>query len=223
MERGHTAPNFPTTRPAPHAQHSYDSYGPPAPPPPIDPYYEQMEGDQGGPYGYQQDDARSTYSHTALRLEPEKDYYAGAPPLPPVQNLAYESLSYPPSTPLMRPPPSPFAGNMYPQGSYYQQPAYYSQARENVMQRREAKKVELVDGHLVMDLPVPKSIQQFNHYKGEDMSEESGKMRWVPRSHCDEGVGTDTSMGKVHCCNGRPRRLYSVSYLVVTERREEVR
>lgn len=57
------------------------------------------------------------------------------------------------------------------------QQSYYNEAREQVMRRREKKKVELVDGHLQLNLPVPRSIKQFIQWKGADLSEESGKLR----------------------------------------------
>lgn len=45
------------------------------------------------------------------------------------------------------------------------------------MRRREQKKIELVDGHLRLDLPVPRSLKQKIVWAGDDLREESGKMR----------------------------------------------
>ncbi|GJN89882.1 hypothetical protein Rhopal_002871-T1 [Rhodotorula paludigena] len=154
-------------------------------------------------YGYYADnDAASTHSHTALHLPlADRDYYSSPPPLPsphfvpapPQPQLPPGAPSYPPMSPAF-PPPSPaypyaapytpmqmrpvFSPTFQP-GQYYEQSSYYAQARQDVLKRREKKRVALTDGHLVLDLPVPRSIQQLSVYKGEDLREESGKLRYT--------------------------------------------
>lgn len=65
------------------------------------------------------------------------------------------------------------------QQQYQQQQNEYYAARQKLLNRREAKQIELTDGHLVLEVPVPRSILQYNAYKGEDLSLESGKMRYT--------------------------------------------
>ncbi|BGP38938.1 hypothetical protein JCM10449v2_002876 [Rhodotorula kratochvilovae] len=158
---------------------------------------------------YANDDAASTHSHTALNMPlNEKDYYSPQAALSPPSHFASPAPgapSYPPSphppSPMFA-PPSPSMGYFAPQyptggggyygqpppvvftpgfqpGQYYEQSGYYAQARQDVMKRREKKKVALTDGHLVLDLPVPRSIQQLSVYRGEDLREESGKLRYT--------------------------------------------
>jgi chitin synthase len=45
----------------------------------------------------------------------------------------------------------------------------YSQARRKLLDRRSLRQIELVDGNLVLELPVPRSILQYNTYRGEDL------------------------------------------------------
>jgi chitin synthase len=85
-------------------------------------------------------------------------------------SLAYGAPSYPPSSPY---------GNQhggYDDESYMNE---YNLAREQLYKRRSVRQVELTDGHLVLEVPVPRSILQFNQFKGNDLSEESGKMRYT--------------------------------------------
>lgn len=72
--------------------------------------------------------------------------------------------------------PALFSPSFQP-GAYYENSSHYAQARQAVMKRREQKKVELVDGHLVLDLNVPRSLKQISRFAGEDLREESGKLR----------------------------------------------
>lgn len=162
---------------------------------PVDPYAGQSvhdgyyEGDTSQNSNW---DARSNYSHTALTMDKvrpppplaateltqvQQDYYPPqpAPPLP------YGAPAYPPSLP-MHPPHSPYGMPMA--QPYYQPPNEYAMQRQKYMNRRSVKQVELVDGHLVLECPVPRSIKQYITYKGEDMSEESGKMRYT--AVCDD-------------------------------------
>ncbi|SCV71014.1 BQ2448_3776 [Microbotryum intermedium] len=147
---------------------------------------------------YQDSSYAQTNSHTALNLQSEKDgFYQHSYPSPKgFQQQALSPIS--PTTggvggfrhvPWQAPAPVgptyipathyiPGAGGVL--GNYHNNGGgAFQQERMRVMQRRGRKKIALVDGHLVMDLPVPKSIQQFNKYRGEDMSQESGKMRYT--------------------------------------------
>ncbi|GAA5985410.1 hypothetical protein JCM11641_000148 [Rhodosporidiobolus odoratus] len=167
-------PAPPQQQPSYHSQNTHDPYG-----------------DDSGLYGYYGgDDNASTHSHTALNMPlNEKDYYHQTPPVPSLPSHyapAPDAPSYPPSSPYHSPnmaPPSPslagyWAGGAQP-GGFYEQQGYYAQARQDVMKRREKKKVELTDGHLVLDLPVPRSIQQLSVYRGEDLRKESGTLRYT--------------------------------------------
>lgn len=177
MSRSQTEPIYPPTaggaRPGLAPQQPSSNYQ-------LDSYYDQLQHQQDLNYGYHQDGS----SHTALTLEKEPHYYNdAAPSLPPQPQ--YGAPNYPPSSPAFssRPPPTPFSGNL----PYHNQygpplspvgpPSFYAQAREGVMRRREQAKVELVDGHLRLDLPVPRSLKQIISFQGQDMREESGKMR----------------------------------------------
>lgn len=55
----------------------------------------------------------------------------------------------------------------------------FVQAREKMLKRRSIREIELTDGNLVLELPVPRSILQYNSYRGEDLSLESGKLRYT--------------------------------------------
>lgn len=173
MGRSHTEPiQYSSAVPGapsrpPLNQHQASSYA-------LDPYYDQLQDTTYG--GYNQDDARSVYSHTALNIGPENPAVPSLPPQPPQP----QHYGYPPH----QGPHSPFVdgfsnghhgggGPMSPPVA----PSFYNQAREQVMRRREQAKVELVDGHLRLDLPVPRSLKQIISFKGQDMREESGKMR----------------------------------------------
>lgn len=120
------------------------------------------------------DDGASTYSHTALTMEKTREpEYLYSPPAVP-----YGAPSYPPGSPLHPPNPnSPFfhSGGAYPD----QRENEYQHARQKLLNRRSVRQIELTDGHLVLDVPVPRSILQYNKYKGEDLSAESGKMRYT--------------------------------------------
>ena len=78
---------------------------------------------------------------------------------------------------------------LYP-GSYYPQTSQYAEAHQRLMKKRSVRQIKLTNGHLVMEVPVPRSIMQYNAYKGEDMSRESGKMRYTAVTEDpDEFVG----------------------------------
>ncbi|GAA6029629.1 hypothetical protein JCM8097_000971 [Rhodosporidiobolus ruineniae] len=174
---------YPAGRPQPQQQPSYHSQVS------HDPY-----SDDGGLYGYYGgDDAGSTHSHTALNMPvDEKDYYThghppqsapqhfapapGAPSYPPPPSPSFAQYAPPPGSPGLQ---QYWAGGFQPGGFYEQQSGYYAQARQDVMKRREKKQVQLTDGHLILDLKVPRSIQQLSVYRGEDMRKESGFLRYT--------------------------------------------
>lgn len=187
MGRSHTEPIYPPGGASGGGAQSRPGLQPQQPSYQLDSYYDQLQQhQQDQSYGYHQDNS-SVYSHTALNLEKDPYYNDAAPSLPPQPQ--YGAPNYPPSSPLSRPPPTPFSGNLpyhdqqgghFPYGpplSPAGPPSFYAQAREQVMKRREQAKVELVDGHLRLDLPVPRSLKQIISFQGQDMREESGKMR----------------------------------------------
>ncbi|SGY80101.1 BQ5605_C008g05303 [Microbotryum silenes-dioicae] len=175
----------------------------------TDPYYYHMERDMDdvdqarstrhhstypASSVYQDPTFAQTNSHTALNVQSEKDgFYPLSYPAP---QLFQQQALPPPSpnlggfrhVPWQAPAPVgptyvpathyiPGAGGVL--GNYHNNGGAFHQERMKVMQRRGRKKIALVDGHLVMDLPVPRSIQQFNKYRGEDMNQESGTMRYT--------------------------------------------
>ncbi|GAA6054572.1 putative Chitin synthase 1 (putative) [Rhodotorula toruloides] len=149
-------------------------------------------------YGfYAAEDNASTTSHTALNMPvTEKDYYHSPPPpasqhlLSPHYSPSHQIPAYPPPpspsahyVPMPSPhgyfPPQPLFSPSFQPGAYYESSSHYAQARQAVMKRREQKKVELVDGHLVLELNVPRSLKQVSRFAGEDMREESGWLRYT--------------------------------------------
>ncbi|KAM0788848.1 hypothetical protein ACM66B_002933 [Microbotryomycetes sp. NB124-2] len=146
------------------------------------------------------DDKQSITSHTALtfQADSEKSYYP--PSTSPMTVNHMPRLDYfqhsqqqqmPPQRQPYSPagissPLSPFAPRpaptMYhqspPPPSPYQQTMFYKE-RERLLARREQKRVQLTDGHLVLDLDVPKSLKQHISYRGDDLREESGKLRYT--------------------------------------------
>ncbi|KAM0748706.1 glycosyltransferase family 2 protein [Meredithblackwellia eburnea MCA 4105] len=115
----------------------------------------------------------------------EQQHYLASPPV--------GAPAYPPSLSPVHPPNpnSPFfnsspnpqqqGGGWYGQQQQQQQyhSAEYMRARQKLLNRRSVRQIELTDGHLVLEVPVPRSILQYNSYKGEDMSLESGKLRYT--------------------------------------------
>ncbi|GAA6062795.1 hypothetical protein JCM10212_002164 [Sporobolomyces blumeae] len=162
-------PSFGTPQPSYHSSAGHDPYH-----------------DQSDLYGfYAADDAASTHSHTALNMPvSEKDYYSVAPALPPTHVLSSPSQQQypPPGSPSFGNgyPASPFVGGFAPGGYYEQGQGYYAQARQGVMKRREKKQVRLTEGHLVLDLPVARSLAQLgSNFEGEDLGHECGKLRYT--------------------------------------------
>ncbi|KAI5474977.1 chitin synthase, glycosyltransferase family 2 protein [Pseudohyphozyma bogoriensis] len=131
----------------------------------TDGYEEKGYYDEGPFY-----DTASVNSHTALNMPPPHAPYAA------------QHHQYPPASPIAPPNPnSPFFNpqNSSPRFPAPHQQSEYSMARQKLLNRRSVRQVELTDGHLVLEMPVPRSILQYNSYKGEDMSLESGKMRYT--------------------------------------------
>ncbi|GAA5956701.1 hypothetical protein JCM3765_005709 [Sporobolomyces pararoseus] len=153
--------------------------------------------DQTDLYGFysQADGAQSTSSHTALNMQTvvddEKDYYnnPAVPSLPPqpLPPHSHSQFNTPPS-PYYPPSPSPgyfpqppgtpqhFIGGF---GGYYENPnSQYAQFRQGIMKRREKKQIELTDGHLVLELPVARSLAQLGG-AGGGTGRESEKLRYT--------------------------------------------
>ncbi|KAK4057958.1 hypothetical protein OIO90_001177 [Microbotryomycetes sp. JL221] len=149
------------------------------------------------------DDKQSVYSHTALTMvrQPSADDEKSSSFYPPstrqspimsprdhVPQLGYFQPPHrqPSTSPGISSPLSPFAPRpspTYPQQHPmspvpYQQTIFYKE-RERLLARREQKRVQLTDGHLVLDLDVPKSLKQHISYKGDDLRQESGKLRYT--------------------------------------------
>lgn len=83
----------------------------------------------------------------------------------------------------------PGPGSLYP-GSSYPQTSQYAEAHRRLMRQRSVKQVKLTNGHLVMEVPAPRSLMTYNSYKGEDMGRESGKLRYTAVTEDpDEFVG----------------------------------
>ncbi|GAA5916120.1 uncharacterized protein JCM6883_001738 [Sporobolomyces salmoneus] len=182
VDRGQYSTTTTTQRPALASQQmpSYHSNGG------NDPYHQGSGGDHTDLYGfYANDDAHSASSHTALNMPySEKDYYqnSAVPSLPP------QPIHATPPSPYYPPSPNPggyfspgphghqqFVGGF---GGYYENPnTQYAQLRQGVMKRREKKQVELTDGHLVLELPVARSLAQLG--KGGSEEWESGKLRYT--------------------------------------------
>jgi len=83
--------------------------------------------------------------------------------IPPVPSMPYQSQQYPPQRP-----------------GYQTQNTGYSDAREKLMKRRSVRQVPLVQGNLVLDVPVPNSIIPAGMQNVEEMS----KMRYTAAT-CD--------------------------------------
>ncbi|GAA5927919.1 uncharacterized protein JCM15063_006035 [Sporobolomyces koalae] len=145
-----------------------------------DPYPTQPHHpDHSDLYGfYGNDDAHSTSSHTALNMPySEKDYHTNNPAIPSLPpQPGWAAAPYPPSP--NHPSTPGFVGGF---GGYYENPnTRYAQVRQGVMKRRENKRVELVHGHLVLDLPVARSLAQLGTGgQGGTELDESVKMRYT--------------------------------------------
>lgn len=135
----------------------------------------QSQTSYGYPTGdtpsYSQQSLVQTYHNNAGGGYDDRDAYGSQ-----VNMLLPSQPAYPPPMPSPR---SPYGQQQqyYPQ--QYQQQTQYSVAREQLMKSRKKKEIRLTDGNLVLQLEVPRSILQFNSYKGEDLSMESGKLRYT--------------------------------------------
>lgn len=89
--------------------------------------------------------------------------------VPAVPAMPYGSANYPPQSQMQRP-------GLY----HHPSSAGYSVARDKMLKRRSVRQVELVNGNLVIDVPVPSSIIP----GGKQDSEEMSKMRYTAAT-CD--------------------------------------
>jgi chitin synthase len=130
-----------------------------------DPYYTNNSvpyagSDYDHPSNWDSKSYQSSYTGSQARLNPhyEKSQVPAIPPLP------YPQSNYPPARPVM----------LREQGSGY------SMARDNLMKRRSIRQVELFQGNLVLDVPVPSHI--IPKHLGD--MEEMRKMRYTAAT-CD--------------------------------------
>lgn len=184
MQRGHSEPSpFYNGAQRPRPQH--------APPPPVTHQQQHpvrpqvhVDIDRYPTRSTTWDDDKSVSSHTALTLYDNDKFVPSTPHLAQQHSpLAYNAY----------PPPSPYGNPMMPSvgggsAGYFPyamppppspQRSMFHRERELLLARREQKRVQLVDGHLVLDLQVPKSLKQHISYRGDDLREESGKLRRV--------------------------------------------
>ncbi|GAA6023527.1 hypothetical protein JCM11491_005529 [Sporobolomyces phaffii] len=171
---------------------SYHSHGG------TDPYHAPPQqhhlGDHTDLYGFyaEGDGPASNSSHTALNMSyadasnEKYDYDVSSnpavPSLPPT--MQQHPPYYPPSPGLGYPASQPgapptFVGGF---GGYYENPnSQYAHARRGVMKRREKKQVELTDGHLVLEVPVARSLARLatSAGAGGELERESGKLRYT--------------------------------------------
>ncbi|KAL5519166.1 CHS2 [Sanghuangporus vaninii] len=105
----------------------------------------------------------SGYADSQAHLNPQYEMSQVAPPLP---TMPYSQPNYPPGDRL-RPLREQSTGG-------------WSSAREKLMKRRSVRQVELYQGNLVLDVPVPSHIVP----KGSGASEEMTKMRYTAAT-CD--------------------------------------
>ncbi|KAL5495062.1 CHS2 [Sanghuangporus weigelae] len=105
----------------------------------------------------------SGYADSQAHLNPQYEMSQVAPPLP---TMPYSQPNYPPGNHL-RPLREQSTGG-------------WSSAREKLMKRRSVRQVELYQGNLVLDVPVPSHIVP----KGSGASEEMTKMRYTAAT-CD--------------------------------------
>lgn len=165
----------------------YQADYPPAPPGGAHAYSSDMHptgnaGNYPAQHGYNSDydaqsgwDNKSTksfntyhsdYAGSQAHLNPQYEMSEVAPPLP---SMPYGSQpNYPPSHQL-RPPPL-----------REQSSGAWSSAREKLMKRRSVRQVELYQGNLVLDVPVPSHLVP----KAAGGSEEMTKMRYTAAT-CD--------------------------------------
>lgn len=115
---------------------------------------------------------QSSYAGSQVHLNPYEMTQVSTPQhqIPPVPSIPYQPQQYPPQQyPPLRP-------------GQYLQPEHtgYSDAREKLLKRRSVRKVQLYQGNLVLDVPVPGSIIP----AGMEGVEEMSKMRYTAAT-CD--------------------------------------
>jgi len=111
---------------------------------------------------------QSDYSGSQAHLNPQQDMSVNVYNIPPVPPLPYQAY-----------PPAQQPVNNYAFLSPYGGSPAYSSARENLMRRRSKRQVELQQGNLVLDVPVPTHI-----VTGNNKSEEMSTMRYTAAT-CD--------------------------------------
>lgn len=131
---------------------------------------------QGG--GYQQDfpDETKSYTSTTNLHTPNKEWGVGQvlPPMP-TMNM---SQGYPPPRNPYSVSPTAYAAPQTPGGT-----AHWHQVRNQLMERRVVKQIPLINGNLVMDVPVPKGCITGQGGLG-CMPDETEKMRYSAAT-CD--------------------------------------
>ena len=105
-----------------------------------------------------------TYADSQAHLNPQYEMSQVAPPLP---SMPYSQPGYPPGSQLRPPLREQSTGG-------------WSHAREKLMKRRSVRQVELFQGNLVLDVPVPSHIVP----KGSGSPEEMTTMRYTAAT-CD--------------------------------------
>ncbi|KAK7063807.1 chitin synthase [Favolaschia claudopus] len=137
-----------------------------------DPYaYQQGANDYGSSHGHDNNnwDGKSyqdSFAGSQAHLDP---YNMSQTSIPPVPSMPYAPASnYPPQRP----------GMPYSQSSGYG--SQYSAVHEKMMKRRSVRQVELQQGNLVLDMPVPTHIVP----AGKQDIEEFSKMRYTAAT-CD--------------------------------------
>lgn len=143
------------------------------PTPQYTPSYQPTQEYHHQPYQHQPDydaqsnwDAKSyqsSYAGSQAHLNPQYDMsQVNAPPVP--------TMPYQPNYPPMQQRP----------GVYREQSAGYATAREKFLKRRSVRQVELQQGNLVLDMPVPSHIIP----KGIETKEEMTSLRYTAAT-CD--------------------------------------
>lgn len=111
---------------------------------------------------------QSSYAGSQAHLNPNPYEMSQVPSsqqhIPPVPSIPYQPQQYPPQRP----------------GFLQAQNTGYSDAREKLMKKRSVRQVPLVQGNLVLDVPVPNSIIPASGQSTDEMT----KMRYTAAT-CD--------------------------------------
>lgn len=157
-----------------------------------DPNHSQASIDYGHQYNPSQvslDHSQNYGGSRAHLVDPQyAQPVAGMSPYPPPQPQISPSHTFNEKVPM---PYSPYDQ----QGSYFSPsvvggfsvPSPYGQVREKVLNRRENQQIQLTDGHLVLDCPVPQSILTYAKDYGGNGGDEFKKMRYTAVT-CDPWV-----------------------------------